>query len=194
MKLSDYASHLGVSYKTAWRMWKRNAIPHRTEQLDTGTIIVHLNEPELDSGVKVAIYARVSSAENRKNLDAQAERLSHYAMARGYQVVRVVKEVGSGLNDHRKKLERLLEQDDYTLLLVEHKDRLARFGTHYLSVLLDRLGIKLEVVNLADNGRDELMQDLVAIITSFAARLYGQRRAKRKTETIMAQLEASRDN
>ncbi|WP_339388605.1 recombinase family protein [Argonema antarcticum] len=109
-------------------------------------------------------------------------------MANGYQIVRNVKEIGSGLNDNRKQLEALLQQDDYNILLVEHKDRLARFGTHYLDVLLLRLGVKLEIVNLADNGRDELMQDLVAVVTSFAARLYGQRRAARKTERIIAEL------
>ncbi|MGA9382536.1 MAG: recombinase family protein [Phormidium sp.] len=91
-------------------------------------------------------------------------------------------------NDSRKKLDALLRQDDYNTLLVEHRDRLARFGTNYLDLLLSRLGVRLEIVNLADNGRERLMQDLVAIITSFAARLYGQRRAKRKTERIIQEL------
>ncbi|MCL1474623.1 IS607 family transposase [Argonema antarcticum A004/B2] len=127
-------------------------------------------------------------AENKGNLNRQALRLTEYAIANGYQIVRNVKEIGSGLNDNRKQLEALLQQDDYNILLVEHKDRLARFGTHYLDVLLLRLGVKLEIVNLADNGRDELMQDLVAVVTSFAARLYGQRRAARKTERIIAEL------
>ena len=68
-----------------------------------------------------------------------------------------------------------------TSTIVEHKDRLCRFGTNYMDLLLSRLGIRLEIVNKADLGRDQLMTDLVAIITSFAARLYGQRRAKRKT-------------
>lgn len=114
-------------------------------------------------------------------------------MAKGYTIQHVVKEVGSGLNDNRKKLEKLLKQDDYDFLVVEHKDRLGRFGTHYLDVLLSRCGVTLEIVNLADNGRDELMTDLVAIITSFAARLYGQRRAKRKTEKIIAELQNKND-
>jgi putative resolvase len=137
---------------------------------------------------RVAIYSRVSSSENKENLNRQSLRLTEYAIANGYQIVRNVKEIGSGLNDNRKQLEALLQQDDYNILLVEHKDRLARFGTHYLDVLLLRLGVQLEIVNLADNGRDELMQDLVAVVTSFAARLYGQRRAARKTERIIAEL------
>ncbi|MDR9896220.1 recombinase family protein [Aetokthonos hydrillicola Thurmond2011] len=101
----------------------------------------------------------------------------------------MVKEVGSGLNDNRKKLNNLLEADDYDVLLVEDKDRLARFGIGCISILLNRLNIKLEIVNQTDNGRDELMQDLIAIITSFAARLYGQRRSKRKTQKIIEALQ-----
>lgn len=133
----------------------------------------------------------MSSAENKNNLESQAERLCRYSEAKGYQIIHVIKEVGSGLNDNRKKLEKLLKQDDFEVLVVEHKDRLSRFGTNYMDLLLYRLGIRLEIVNMADNGRDELMTDLVAIITSFSARLYGQRRAKRKTEKIIAELESS---
>jgi putative resolvase len=104
-----------------------------------------------------------------------------------------VKEVGSGLNDNRKKLEKLLKLEDYQYLIVEHKDRLGRFCTHYIDVLLARCGVTLEVCNVAENGRDELMTDLVVIITSFAARLYGQRRAKRKTEKIVETLQSKTD-
>lgn len=165
--------------------------------MKSGTVIVEF-DPNKEEGIpstnKAAIYARVSSAENKPNLDSQAERLTQYATAKGYQVVRVVKEVGSGLNDQRRQLAKLLSQDDYQILIVEHKDRLARFGTHYLDLLLSRIGVRLEVVNLADNGKDELMTDLVAIITSFAARLYGQRRAKRKTEKIIAELTTNNED
>lgn len=136
----------------------------------------------------MAIYARVSSSENKDNLDRLAERLTQYASVKGYQIVRVVKEIGSGLNDKRKNLEDLLKENDYNILLVEHRYRLARFDTNYLDLFLSRLGVKLEIVNLADNGTDELMLDLIAIITSWAARLYGQRRGKRKTERIIQKL------
>jgi predicted site-specific integrase-resolvase len=194
MKLADYAKELGISYQTAWRHFKAGKIPYPTKQLDSGTVIVEYERLTARNALKkAAIYARVSSGENKDNLDRQAERLTQYATARGYQVQHIVKEVGSGLNDNRKKLEKLLKQDDYQFLVVEHKDRLGRFGTHYIDVLLSRCGVSLEIVNLAENGRDELMQDLVAIITSFAARLYGQRRAKRKTEKIIATLQSKED-
>ena len=196
MKLPDYAKHLGISYQTAWRWWKAGKLPHRAYQSETGMVIVDFNPSKETANGKInraAIYARVSSSENKDNLERQAERLRQYAIAKGYQIYKVVLEVGSGINDSRKKLEALLASEDYDILIVEHKDRLARFGTHYLDVLLMRCGVKLEVVNLADQDRDELMQDLIAIITSFAARLYGQRRAKRKTEKIIKELKGGDD-
>jgi putative resolvase len=182
-KLSDYAKTIGISYTTAWRWFQANKLPHPARQTESGLIIVDYSPSISSVEIKknrVAIYSRVSSSENKDNLNRQSERLIEYAIANGYQIVRNVKEIGSGLNDRRKQLETLLQQGDYDILLVEHKDRLARFGTNYLSVLLFRLGIKLEIVNLAENGKDELMQDLVAIVTSFAARLYGQRREASK--------------
>ena len=76
------------------------------------------------------------------------------------------------------------------MIVVEHKDRLTRFGFTYIETLLEGQGRKIEIVNQADNGRDDLMQDLVSIIYSFSARMYGSRRAKRKTEKIVQELEA----
>lgn len=186
MKLSEYAKKTGISYQTAWRMWKHGQL--NAYQLPTGTIVVKIEDEPISVDLIACIYARVSSAENKKNLDAQAERLTNYAMARGYRIYKVVKEVGSGLNDNRKQLAKILVDDNYQILIVEHKDRLARFGINYLSLLLEKTGKKLEIVNLADNSKDELMQDLIAIITSFCARLYGLRRSKRKTEKIIEQL------
>lgn len=197
MKLPDYAKELGISYKTAWRWWKAGKLPHPARQAESGLVIVdyvpHAATTQLPTN-RVAIYSRVSSSENKDNLERQSERLVQYSTAKGYQTVKIVKEVGSGLNDNRKKLEQLLIDGGYEILLVEHKDRLARFGVNYIDVLLQKLGVKLEIVNLADNGKDELMQDLVSIVTSFAARLYGQRLAMRKTEKIISELEQGDDN
>ena len=186
MKLSDYAKQTGISYQTAWRMWKRGEL--NAYQLSTGTIIVKTDDSNSLTEAIACIYARVSSAENKSNLDAQANRLTDYAIAKGYRVYKVVKEVGSGLNDNRKQLAKILVDDNYNILIVEHKDRLARFGLNYMKILLEKTGKRLEVVNEADNGKDELMQDLVSIITSFCARLYGLRRSKRKTEKIIEEL------
>ncbi len=162
--------------------------------MDTGTILVFEdNEAQENVSQKVAIYARVSSAENKSNLDSQAERLVAYCMAKGYQVSKVVKEVGSGVNDARPKFLALLEDTSITHIVVEHRDRATRFGARYIDTLLKGQGRTLEVVNLADNDKEDLLADLTSILYSFCARMYGLRRAKHKTETIIKQLQAKEE-
>lgn len=193
MKLSDYARKMGVRYETAWRWFKQGHLPG--QQLPSGTIVVF--EPAESTAVpasgRVAVYARVSAAENRPDLDRQAERLVAYSSAKGYQITQVVKEVGSGVNDSRPRFLKLLADPAITVIVVEHKDRATRFGFRYLETLLALQGRRLDVVNLAEDGREDLVTDLVAIVYSFSARLYGQRRAKRKTEALIKELTESED-
>jgi len=127
-------------------------------------------------------------------IEEQANRLKEYSIARGYQIIEVVKEVGSGVNDNRKKLKKLLESDSWGTIVVEHKDRLTRFGFNYIETLLNKEGRKIEVVNLAEDEKSDLMQDLVSIIYSFSAKMYGLRRSKRKTEEIVKLLEKDTKN
>jgi predicted site-specific integrase-resolvase len=190
MKLSDYAKQMGVRYETAWRWFRDGKIQGRRVGPRTIIITEGQEAPASERPQRVAVYARVSSAENQSNLDHQAERLVAYCVARGYQVAKVVKEVGSGINDARPKLLALLEDQSISLIVVEHKDRLTRFGFRYLDTLLSIQSRAIEVVNQAENGTEDLLADLTAIVYSFCARLYGQRRAKRKTEVIVRELEA----
>jgi putative resolvase len=190
MKLSQYAKQQGISYSTALRWWKAGQI--KGYQAPSGTIIVQEDLPPTPKQ-KVAIYARVSEASHKANLERQAERLVQYCEARGYQVSQVVKEIASGVNDSRPKLLSLLKETSITCIVVEHRDRLTRFGFHSLETLLETQGRKIEVVNVAENDKEDLIADLVAIVYSFTARLYGQRKASRKTERIVAELEAKED-
>jgi putative resolvase len=195
MKLSVYAHKLGIHYHTAWRWFKAGKIAGY--QADTGTIIVTeslLTESPAPVAEKVAIYTRVSAAENKSNLEAQAGRLQDYCAAKGWVVAQVVKEIGSGINDNRPKLLKLLTDPTVTLIVVEHKDRLTRFGFNYIEQLLALQGRRLEVINQAENSKEELIQDFVSIVTSFCARLYGQGRCKRKTERIIAELRTDEEN
>ena len=193
MKLSDYAKQQGVRYETAWRWFRDGKIKGR--RVGKHTILIDEEETgEHTSKQKVAVYARVSSTEDKSNLESQAERLAAYCTAKGYQVSKVVKEIGSGVNDSRPKLLALLADQSVSLIVVEHKDRLTRFGFRYIETLLKGQGREIEVVNLAENGTEDLLADLVSIISSFCARLYGQRRAKRKTEKIVAELEKGEDD
>lgn len=183
-KISEYAKLNHCSYRTIWNRIKTNEL--QIEKTPTGRVLIIDNPNHFES---VAIYARVSSSENKENLERQKDRLLSFCNAKGYKVSKVVTEIGSGLNDSRPKLERLLLDNSITLIVVEHKDRLARFGLNYIIKLLAQNNRKIEIINPQNNDQDDLMQDFVSIITSFTARLYGQRRTKRSTEKLLKELQ-----
>lgn len=189
IKLSKYAEVNGVSVRTLWRRIKDGSLIY--EKSITGRIFINVSE-ENRMVTNVAVYARVSSSENKNNLERQKERLVSYCNAKGYKVSKIVTEVGSGLNDERKKLESLLTDRSINLIVVEHKDRLARFGINYIQKLLELDNRKIEIINPQSSDEDDLMQDFVSIITSFVSRLYGRRRSKRITEKIIK--EASKND
>jgi predicted site-specific integrase-resolvase len=186
MKLSHYARKLGIHYVTALRYWKAGKI--KGFKTHTGTIVVTEDLCDSFGELKIALYARVSSSENKSNLEKQMERLRTYACAKGYKIHKEVMEIGSGVNDSRKKLESLLKDKEINLIIVEHKDRLTRFGFNFLEVLLNNEKRNIEVINNAESKKEDLIQDFISIITSFCARIYGQRRCKRKTEKIIKEL------
>lgn len=183
MKLSEYARLNSVTYRTAWQWYKDGKI-EGAKQLNTGTVVV----PDIKKPVKdeyVVVYSRVSSSENKSNLENQAQRLVDFCLAKGWIIKEVIKETGSGLNDSRKKLLKLLKERKATKIVIEHKDRLTRFGFNYIKELFDG---EIIVVNEAENDKQDLIQDFISVITSFCARIYGQRRSKRKTEKIIQEL------
>ena len=182
MKLSDYAKLKGVHYLTAYRWWKDGELSGR--QMPTGTIIVDNDMlPKRPDGV--ITYSRVSSSENKSNLETQNQRLADYCAAKGYRIIDQVLEVGSGVNDNRKKLNIVFEREDYNIIVIEHKDRLTRFGFNYIKILFNKLGVTIDVINETNDDKEDLMQDFISIITSFCARIYGLRRTKRQTEKII---------
>jgi predicted site-specific integrase-resolvase len=103
-------------------------------------------------------------------------------------VHQVVKEIGSGVHESRPKFLQVLADPTIKVVVVEHQDRATRLGFRYMETLLEQQGRHIEVVTLAANGREDVLADLVAIVSSFCARLYGQRRAQRKTEMIVKTL------
>ncbi len=181
MKLSQYAKHTGVSYKTAWRWYKAGTLD--AYQTATGIIIVRDKHDEKPLTGRIALYARVSSLDQKADLERQVQRIKDYAAARGYQVAKEVMEIASGLNEKRPKLEKLLADTSIGTIIVENRDRLTRFGSHYIETLLEAQGRHLEMIFSSETG-DELVEDFVAIITSMAARIYGRRQSKRTASKI----------
>jgi putative resolvase len=94
-----------------------------------------------------------------------------------------VKEIGSGVNESRPQFLNGLADPTLKVVMVEHQERATRFGFRFFETLQEQQGRHIEVVNWAENGGEELWADLLAIVSSCCARLYGQRRAQRTTET-----------
>ncbi|MFW9780585.1 MAG: IS607 family transposase [Candidatus Heimdallarchaeota archaeon] len=177
MKLSTWAKEIGITYNAAWRMFKAGKIPHPTWQLPTGTIIVDTTQKP--SPQQVAIYARVSSHDQKADLNRQISRLRNYCAYHGLTITKEIAEIGSGLNGKRRKLLRLLADNANAVLVVEHRDRLTRFGFEYLEASLHATNRKILVINETE-CHDDLVQDIIDVLTSFCARLYGKGSAKRR--------------
>lgn len=198
IKISEYAKRMSLHIRTAYRYFHSGKIEGFQDK-ETKTIFIknpfvkNSYEPK-ETRNRAVLYARVSSGENKVNLEKQMERLKNYASAKGYKIVNEVKETGSGLNDKRKKLNSILEsKESYDFIVVEHKDRLTRFGFNYIEMLMKSHGKKIEVINEASSNKEDLIQDFISIIASFCGRIYGQRRCKRKAEEIIKELQKAQD-
>lgn len=187
MKLSEYAQQQGVDYKTAYRWFRKGIIPLRTTQLPTGTILVH-TEDLTPTSSGVALYARVSSHDQKGDLDRQLARLVQHATSANLAVVRSVSEIGSGLNGHRGKLLSLLRDPAIGVIVVEHRDRLARFGSEYIEAALAAAGRKLIIVDDGEATHD-LIHDAVDVMTSLCASLYGHRSAKNRAKRALESMQ-----
>lgn len=181
MKLAAWAKQQGITYKTAHRMFRAGQLPIRAEQFVTGTIIVH---PETPLAQRVVIYGRVSSADQKDDLQRQVERLRTFCAARGWTVAAEITDIGSGLNGRRKGALRLLVDPTATYIVVEHRDRLARFGAEMIAAALEANGRQLVVVNQTER-KDDLTQDFVDVVTCLCARIYGRRAAKNRAERAL---------
>jgi putative resolvase len=148
-------------------------------RLDLATIWVDAAPSVVAAEGWTVVYARVSSDDQRADLDRQVARPAQWGTANGHTVAQVVCEVGSGLNGKRPKLRRLLSDPSATVVLVEHRDRLARFGVEHLEAALSAQGRRIVV---ADPGEttDDLVRDMIEVLTSMCPRFYGRRGARNR--------------
>jgi putative resolvase len=150
-------------------------VPFR--RLASGTILVDV--AAADAEQRMVVYARVSSHDQRSDLDRQVARLTEWATGHGHEVARVITEVGSGLNGKRPKLRRILSDPSATVIVVEHRDRLARFGVEHLQAALAAQGRRIVVADAGETS-DDLVRDMIEVLTSMCARLYGRRGARNR--------------
>ncbi|MDG6107226.1 IS607 family transposase [Dactylosporangium aurantiacum] len=188
MNLKEWAAATGISYATARRRYESGTLPVPAYRL--GRLIM-VGEPltGTTAGVgQTVVYARVSSADQQDDLDRQVARVTVWATGQRLAVDRVVTEVGSALNGHRKEFLALLRDPAVSTIVVERRDRFARFGAEYVEAALCAQGRRLLVVDPAEEAAvdDDLVGDVTEILTSLCARRYGRRaaanRARRAVE------------
>lgn len=168
----------GVHPQTAYRWFREGTLPVPAVRVNQRTVLVNPDPGDAAVG-GIGLYARVSSHDQRADLDRQVARLTAWAAEAGGQVMRVEAEVGSGMNGARAKVRRLLADPKVTVVVVEHRDRLGRMNTELVESALSAHGRRLVVLD-AGEVDDDLVRDVVEVLTSFCARLYGRRSARNR--------------
>ena len=180
VNLTEWARSQGVHPQTAYRWFREGTLPVPAVRVNQRTVLVNPDGGSASGAAGgVGLYARVSSHDQRNDLDRQVTRLSQWAGQVGATVVRVETEVGSGMNGARRKVRRLLADPRVATVVVEHRDRLGRMNTELVEAALSAHGRRLVVL---DSGEvtDDLVRDMVEVLTSFCARLYGRRGARNR--------------
>ena len=182
-KLSEYAKENSVCYRTAYNRFLAGKIKGAFMD-ETNHVKIPVFPEIISKNPNVILYARVSNNDRKKELDYQLDRIRTFSSANGYIVVDEIKEIASGMNDNRKKLNALLLRNDWDSIVIENKDRLTRFGFNYIELLLKTKGKNIIVINSVIEDKADLLTDLISIFYSFSARMYGLRKKKNKKEII----------
>jgi predicted site-specific integrase-resolvase len=184
MNMAAWAERNGVARVTAYRWFRAGLLPVPARKV--GRLIL-VDDPFLpaEPRSRTAVYARVSSADQKADLDRQVARVTAWATTQQIPIDKVVVEVGSALNGHRRKFLALLRDRSVTRIVVEHRDRFCRFGSKYVQAALAAQGRELVVVDTAEVD-DDLVRDMTEILTSMCARLYGKRAAENRAKRALA--------
>ncbi|ACL10764.1 IS element ISDka1 orfA, putative resolvase [Desulfurococcus amylolyticus 1221n] len=190
LKPREFCEIVGISYGTFKRWVSQGRVS--VVRTPSGRIRVPYSEVERILGgrpeareVRAVVYARVSSSDQKSDLERQVQYLTQYCSAKGYRVVDVLTDIASGLKADRRGLLKLFEyvvNKQVDVVVVAYRDRLTRFGFEYLEYFFKQYGVRIEVI-YGDEPKDahrELVEDLIEIATSFAGRLYGLRSHKKK--------------
>lgn len=190
LKISESANLLGVSSSTL-RRWEREKklLPERTAggqrryRLSKIAPCARRRRTETSDKISVA-YARVSSNDQKKDLERQKQMLEMYCASQGWQY-KVISDLGSGMNYHKKGLRTLLDlllNEQIERLVLTHKDRLLRFGAELVFAICELKEVEVVLINqdVEISFEEELAKDVLEIITVFSTRLYGARSHKNK--------------
>ncbi|MFE5088501.1 IS607 family transposase [Streptomyces mirabilis] len=185
MNLTEWARSQGIAPRTAYRWFREGTLPVPAERVGPRTILVNIDANTSASVTGgVGLYARVSSHDQKPDLERQTARLAEWAAKAGHTVVRIESEIASGMSGGRTKARRLLADPKVTIVVVEHRDRLGRMNTELVEAALEAAGRRLVVLD-AGEVEDDLARDMVEVLTSFCARLYGRRSAKDRAKKAL---------
>ena len=196
LTIKEASLMLGISTETL-RNWERdnkitptytNGGHRRFPRVEIEKLAGIYQEPTIPvQQNRTAIYCRVSSHEQKQkgDLERQVGRMTTETLKRGYNLVSVIDEVGSGMNDNRKKLQKLfelVESKQIDIVFIEHKDRLSRFCFNYLVSYFNSYGVKIEMVEqvIGKEFEQELVEDILSLMASFSAKIYGKRSAQNR--------------
>ena len=189
MLVKEWAEREHLHPQTVWKWCRTGKMPVPVEHTPSGMWLVH--DPKYETPVpsdaeqsRTVCYARVSSADQKADLQRQADRLKAFALGMGVEAPEVVTETGSGMNDKRRKLNRLLADPTVGTIVVEHRDRLARMNSGLIESALKAQGRRLIVVDDKELD-DDLVRDMTEVLTSFCACLYGRRAAANKARAAL---------
>ena len=189
MLVREWAEREGLHPQTVWKWCREGTMPVPVEQTPTGAWLIH--DPKYETAPTITgrtvCYARVSSNDQKTDLQRQGDRLKAFAFNMGVDAPEVVTEVGSGMNDKRRKLNKLLADSTVTTIIVEHRDRLARMDVGLVESALEASGRRLLVIDDTELY-DDLVQDMTEVLTSFCARLYDRKSAKHRAQQALEAL------
>jgi len=205
--IKEASELLGLNPKTL-RRWddegKLKAIRtfgnHRRYKLEDIEAIINSTEIEQNNQRNVFIYCRVSTNKQKESgkLLRQKERLVQYCNERQYNIVHIFEETASGLNDKRRELTKMFRRlSEVDTIIVEYPDRLARFGFNYLKEFSKSLNVNIEIIEEKSKAEpnEEMVNDLISVVTCFSTRMYGARggrKAKKDIEKTIKELEKER--
>ena len=189
MLVKEWAEREHLHPQTVWKWCRTGKMPVPVEHTPSGMWLVH--DPKYETPApsdaeqsRTVCYARVSSADQKADLQRQADRLKAFALSMGVEHPEVVTETSSGMNDKRRKLNRLLADPGVGVIIVEHRDRLARMNAGLIESALKAQGRRLIVVDDRELD-DDLVRGMTEVLTPFCARLYGRRAAVNKAKAAL---------
>ena len=190
MQVREWAKREHLSPYTVWKWCREGTMPVPVEQTPTGMWLIHDPKYEAASTTitgRTVCYARVFSSDQKSDLQRQGDRLKAFAFNMGIDAPEVVTEVGSGVDDKRRKLNQLLADPTVTTIIVEHRDRLTRMNVGLVESALEASGRRLIVVDDTERD-DDLLQDITEVLILFCARLYDRKSAKRRVQQALEAL------